>query len=145
MARKAVNEIVPGKLYQRGQILSWPRKDKVGLVKDRKLSLIVNLWPKIDPDFSDSLLAMYMYMPVARSANMTSKPVVLVARMVAKLISNGGVALVLCEAGKTRSVFFCVLVLHYLKGIPLNEAYERVVKRVPKHRMKKFMEEFCEE
>lgn len=144
MARNAINEIIPGKLYQRGQILSWPREDKLAMLKERNISIVVNLWPKIDSDFSGSDLDLYLYLPVPRSKDMTSFTVRAMATAVAAmLLKRKKAALVLCEAGVTRSVFFCVLVVSAMKGISLGKAYSLVEMLLPKHRMKSFMKSYC--
>jgi hypothetical protein len=142
--RRALNEVVPGKIYQRGQILSWSLADKRRLVKQNNISVVVNLWPKIDPDFSGDLVSWYMYMPVPRSKDMTSFMVRTAATAVARVLkkNKNSSTLVLCEAGKTRSVFFCVLLVSKLLDVSLKEAYERVTQTVPKHMMKKFMVDY---
>ena len=47
--------------------------------------------------------------------------------------------LILCEAGKTRSVFFSILVTMYYRGCKIIEAYKQVVAAVPGHRLKDSM------
>ena len=145
MSRKAVNEIMVGRLYQRGNMLSWPRSDKVKLFKERNISIVVNLWTKMDLDMSSIPLDCYLYLPTPRSKDMIRRRILLAAEMVAKMMAadRKAATLVLCEAGVTRSVFFCVLLEHYLHNMPLPAAYMKVVGCLPKHRMKDFMRKYC--
>lgn len=142
MARKAFNEIIEGKLYQRGQILSWPRRDKVRFIKQNKIGIVVNFWTKLDSDLTDGVVQ-YMHLP-SSSKDMLSFRMRTIAKALALILNKTDCRiLVLCEAGKTRSVFFCVLILRYFLDIKLHAAYDRVVKKIPGHKMKDFMREHC--
>jgi len=144
--RKAINEVLSGKIYQRGQILTWPLQDKFDLMNELNIRIVVNFWSKLDPDLSDSPVELYMYMPKRRSIGMLDKDVELAAKMVADMIREKDCAvLILCEAGKTRSVFFTILVVKYWFSIPIRAAYTYVNNIITKHSLKDFMIKYIEE
>ena len=145
--RKAINEVVIGKIYQRGQILTWPLQDKFDLLQTLNIKIVVNFWSKLDPDLSDAPIDLYIYMPKRRSIGMLDKDVEIAAKMVADLIKEKDdyAVLILCEAGKTRSVFFTILVDKYWFSIPLKVAYTYVNNIITKHSLKDFMIKYIEE
>lgn len=143
--RKRINTIISDKLYQRGQILTWPREDKLKLIEEKNIQIVVNFWPKIDPDLGE-LDVWYLYIPTERSINMMKPNIFRIAKYISdKLSEEAGSALILCEAGKTRSVFFCGLILQYYWKSNRMEAYQQLNAHVPDHRLKKFMIEYFTE
>lgn len=140
MGRKSVNTILEGQLYQRGQMLTWPREDKVAMLQTHPVKVVVNFWPKMDAEWSDLPLAWYLYVPTARSQDMLGPPVMAAARAIAAWLKTPGAggALILCEAGKTRSVFFCTLVLVEM-GWPAARALQHMQQVVPANQLKPFM------
>lgn len=143
--RKSINEIIPGKLYQRGQILTWPLKDKFALIEEYNIGLAINLWPKLDPDMSN-LPCMYWYLP-STSQDMLSDKIGLMAETAATFIMENypETVLVMCEAGKTRSVFFAGLMLLYLKNLNGSRAIKYINDHIPGHKMKPYMIDYLEE
>jgi len=141
MGRKSFNEIIPGKLYQRGQILTWQYEDKKKLLDHLGIDIIVNFWPKVDSDLAPYW---YFYIPNNRSDMMLDEEIDLMALTIADLLESKTV-LVLCEAGKTRSVFFLTLVMSYWHDVTLRDALDIVEKAVPKHSLKKFMLEYIDQ
>ena len=144
--RKHVNVILPGQVYQRGQILSWSREDKLALLREYNIRVVVNFWPKLDPDFSGDVLDLYMYAPNSRSLGMLGNGNNVLAAAGSHYLKSkpGSAALILCEAGKTRSVFFCVLLLCNLLGVQLKEALAIVEQAVPNHSLKQFMLDYIQ-
>lgn len=145
-ARSGINEIIPGKLYQRGKLFTWQYPYKKERLEELGIDVIVNFWPKLDCNLEEWWV---LQLSTNRSIDMLNSDIDIMAETVAMLIEDGKTVLVLCEAGKTRSVFFTVLVVSYLNGIDLTEALEIVEEAVPNHRLKKFMldhinTEFCE-
>jgi len=138
--RASINNIVPGRLYQRGQILTWQRAYKLQLIEYLKVGVVVNLWPKLDPDMSD-MPCYYLYLP-SSSQDTVGEDIMIMSKCVAELLNNSIVdksALILCEAGKTRSVFFAGLVLMHMYTMTGAKALKILEKRVPGHRMKPYM------
>lgn len=135
--RKAVNEIIPGKIYQRGQILTWKYLDKVALLEELNIGLVVNFWPKIDADLTD---VWYFHLPTARSKDMLSEDILFMAQVVSEMLKHTDkAALILCEAGKTRSVYFSTLLMVEYLGITERQALAKISKIVPQHKLKIFM------
>lgn len=127
--RKSINEIIPGRLYQRGQIFTWKRKEKEQLIERHHIGLVVNFWPKIDYDMGE-LSSMYWHVPVPEADGMVSSRIIQLADAAASLIVRESFAMLsLCEAGKTRSVFFAILVMSKLLGCSKREAYEMFLKK----------------
>jgi hypothetical protein len=143
-SRKRINTIVPDRVYQRGQILTWTRAEKVQLLQERRVSVVVTLWPKLDPDLAEAGLTWYLYLPVPQSKDVVASSVRIAAEAVARYLieTPDRAALILCEAGRTRSVFFSALVVHYLQGVRLAEAHRRVIEAVPGHALKAGMIEY---
>lgn len=135
--RCAVNEIVPDLVYQRGQVFTWPREQKLQLIQAYKISWIINFWPKIDPDLADMpVLRGYLFIPLHSSSHVLNDYVARLAAFVAKEIDPDHTALILCEAGKTRSVFFSALLAMQLLKISGPEALEHVRRIIPSESLK---------
>jgi hypothetical protein len=129
VARNVVNEIIPRQLYQRGQILTWQRWKKYEMLTEKGIKTVVNFWPKMDPDLAESPVVNYLQLSAVRSEQMLETRMEGAARWVARLAETAPV-LVLCEAGKTRSVYFCVLLTSLLLEESLEDALEHVRGRV---------------
>lgn len=149
MSRGAVNEIIPGRLYQRGQIFTWQRPQKIELLRRYNIDIIVNLWPKVDADWWGTEPAIFIQVPAEPSSKVLDWPCRTAAKTVAKMLMWEGMArsaLVLCEAGKTRSVFFCAMVYAHFYGATGLRAMEHVQGIVQgaslKPDMKRFLEVF---
>jgi hypothetical protein len=137
MGRCSVNEIVPGLVYQRGQIFTWPREQKKELLERYKIKWIVNFWPKaMDPDLSDVGLRGYLHIPLPDSALVLEPHVVDLALHLTTQIRPDSTCLVLCEAGKTRSVFFSALLLRHFQNLTGPEALQNICQLVPSECLK---------
>lgn len=144
MARKGINEVIPGKLYQRGKILTWLRQDKVELIDSLNIGIIVNFWPKVDAELSEMPLDWYLQISTPRSEHMTRPCVLRAADHVAQYLRESSRrVLVLCEAGKTRSTFFCGLVL-LRSGRTPDETLQQLKAAIPAMELKDFMYDFIE-
>jgi len=138
MARKGINEVYPH-LYQRGKILTWLRTDKVELIEGLNIGVIVNMWPKVDAELSEMPLDWYLQLSTPRSENMTKPHILMAADAVATYMkASPRNVLVLCEAGKTRSSFFCALVLRRM-GLTVDETFATLRERIPAMELKGFM------
>lgn len=142
--RHSVNKISET-LYQRGQILSWQPDVKEAFFKEHRISVVVNFWPKLDHDLTVCpSIKQYMFLPCNRSQMMLSPHIITAAKYVARLMNDNEGVLVLCEAGVTRSVFFCVLAHKYQWKISTINAYKTVSCSIPKIKLKPFMMEYIE-
>jgi hypothetical protein len=145
--RSAVNVVLPGRIFQRGQIFTWTRTVKAQCFEDLGLRSVVNFWPKIDSDLADMGLDWYWQLSTPRSEGMLSPHIHQAAASVADYLTLPDTnVLVLCEAGKTRSVFFCILVMANLFR---EQSYAQILKRVevaiPGISLKGFMLEWIKE
>ncbi len=138
MARNAIREIIPGKVYQRGQILTWQREKKYQIFEEYGIKFVVNFWPKMDADLAEAPLKGYLHIPATKSIEMLSPEIEQVALLVGTLCKRSP-TLVLCEAGMTRSVYFCMLVASTTLGIRLEDAREYVLEKVSRTSIKGFM------
>lgn len=145
--RSAVNVVLKNRIYQRGQIFTWTRDVKVKFVEDVGLKAVINFWPKIDPDLADLGLDWYWQLSTPRSEGMLLPHIMQAAESVADYLKMKNTnVLVLCEAGKTRSVFFCVLVMaHLFKDDTYADVYARVKEAVPGTSLKGFMVDWLKE
>lgn len=145
--RSAVNTIIPGKLLQRGQIYTWQRPVKAAAFEDWGVRAIVNFWPKVDPDLAEIDLDWYWQLSAPRSEQMLQPRMVNAAESVSDYLCRveGACALVLCEAGKTRSVFFCILVVAIYEGITYAAAMKQVLGNIPSVSLKGFMLDWFKE
>lgn len=123
--RGALNVVLPGKVYQRGQILSWQRDKKYALLREYGIGTVVNFWPKLDPDMGEAPVDTYLHLACPRSEQVLEERVERAVPFVASLAARAPV-LVLCEAGVTRSVYFCVRLVAELEGLSLPAAHARV-------------------
>ena len=138
--RHKIHEIIPGKLYQRGQIMTWQPDVKQKIFEELGISIVVNFWPKIDYDLAIMPLDFYLYAPAMRSEQMLEDRMEILAMSIAQMLQEtNAAALILCEAGVTRSVFFSVLVVSYYMNCSLSEAYNIVEAILPKMKLKQFM------
>lgn len=136
--RGGINEIIPGRVYQRGQILTWQREKKYEVLSGLGVGTVVNFWPKQDPDLAESLVLNYLQISTVRSEMMLDNRIETVARAVAELSADSP-TLILCEAGRTRSVYFCVLVVAEIQQMSLEDALTYVLARVGGTSLKGFM------
>ena len=120
---------------------------KANLIQELNLTAIINFWPKIDPDLADLGLNWYWQLSCPRSEEMLLPHIEQAAKSVADYLTMKNTnVLVLCEAGKTRSVFFCVLVLGFLfEDDSYAQILERVKKAVPGTSLKGFMLDWFKE
>lgn len=137
MARRGVNEIVPGKLYQRGHFLTWPAADKARMLDELGITVVVNLWNKVDPDLSGRTVINW---PIS-GAKVPPEADAMVA-LVSRLVTEGHVVLVHCEAGKNRSVWFCARLLTQAFGPATRgtKVLEAVLRKVPGAKMRPELE-----
>lgn len=143
LPRNGVNEIVPGKIYQRGAILTWPLATKLAVVTDLNIGLIVNFWPKLDPNI-ESLPCAYWHIPVEENRLMLQPWIVGLAQPALDFAGDAAI-LVLCEAGRGRSVFFSALLARYCAGPCGANLLEFIQSRVPGHSLKPELQTYLKE
>lgn len=129
MSRGGVNIVIPGKLYQRANMLKWPAAQKEKLLAELGITVVVNLWSKVDPDMSHGS-RLYLNYPMT-SLNVDEGTAATMTSAVARLIDAGHVVLVHCEAGRNRSVWFCTRLVMALENKGVREAGQLLYTLVP--------------
>jgi protein-tyrosine phosphatase len=129
MARQGVNEVLTGRLYQRGHFLSWPAADKAKLLDGLGIDVVVNLWHKMDADLSNDQGRIYIHLPMRSVQPGEAERVMVFA--VHRLMASGRKVLVHCEAGRNRSAWFCAKLVERAEAVTPWEAWELVKERVP--------------
>lgn len=142
--RAAVNTVIPGKIFQRGQIFTWTHDVKAKFIAELDLKTVVNFWPKTDAELGFLGLHWYWQISSPRSEQMLEPYILQAAESVADYLlrKKENNTLILCEAGKTRSVFFTILVVSMYKDISYLDAREYVAEKVPGMSLKGFMEDW---
>lgn len=141
--RKGINEIHP-RIFQRGQIMSWSLDEKRDIFKNYRIGMVINFWSKMDSDMS-ACEPTYIYCPTPSSIDMLLEDKLLLAEYVAKWLENGKEnVLILCEAGKTRSVFFTILLVSRFLHMTLKDSLNYVASKIKTHSLKKFMLSYIE-
>lgn len=121
VTRMAANEVIPGKLYQRAHFLTWTAGQKQALLERLGVTVVVNLWLKVDPDLSGQCI--YLNWPIA--GNRVPPDTKAMTNLVNHLLDTGHVVLVHCEAGRNRSAWFCAR-LAAMRGVGSVPALERI-------------------
>jgi predicted permease len=139
--RAGVNTIVSEKLYQRAQVYTWSREAKVNAFREWGIRAVINFWPKLDPEMCDMDLDWVWQVSAPRSLMMLGDHIDLAAEAATAYLKSrqDRRLLVLCEAGKTRSVYFCVLVVQKLLGLDSQQALKLVLGVVPTAKLKPAM------
>lgn len=146
-ARSGVNEVWSGKVLQRGQIFTWQHDVKAQKLQDWGVTAVVNFWPKTDAELGALKLDWAWQISCPDSIETLEPRVLQAARSVydyLDTVQNSRV-LVLCEAGKTRSVFFSVLLVKQLMAKTYAEALAHVRAAVLRESLKGFMLDWLKE
>jgi hypothetical protein len=129
MTRGGVNEILPGVLYQRANMLKWPKEQKEKLLDELGITVVVNLWSKVDPDMSHPSRIYLNYPMTSKSPDENTAHVMTAA--VVDLLLAGHKVLIHCEAGRNRSVWLTTRVVARMKAWSIREAGAHVYAAVP--------------
>lgn len=144
--RKGVNVMADNRLYQRGQIMTWSLEEKQRFFAQHSIGMVINFWSKLDADMSECSIP-YLYVPTPHSKDIMSINNILLAQYVSGwLVANEDKnVLVLCEAGRTRSVFFCVLLMSNFMDISPVKALGMVIQAIPGNSLKADMISYIKE
>lgn len=139
--RAAFNEVIPGKLYQRGRFLSWPRKKKDQMLEDHNIRVVINLWSKVDPEVSGDSNRIYLHLPM--KGNRPIDSVILDGLLVFLMpfVASEDAVLVHCEAGVNRSCYLVACLVAEYENISGKEALGIIEEKCGKVKMNKNLKE----
>ena len=147
--RHGVNEVIPGRLYQRANFLTWPYMDKKDMLSALSINVVVNLWRPIDSDMADHRRgtkhndALYINWHMATDTPPSGADDLV--RFLGALMRKEAVVLVHCEAGRNRSAWLCARLVGDLLNVDWKVALATVQRAVPKaainRRLKKDVEQ----
>lgn len=112
--RAGVNEVIPGKLYQRGKFITWPQRQKREMLKELGVTMVVNLWSKIDSDLEAEEQGV-TYLNYLASPSSVPRNAGALVSFITRMINEGHVVLIHCEAGRGRSVWLTAAVAQHLQ------------------------------
>lgn len=135
--RASFNEVIPGKLYQRGRFLSWPRKKKDQMLEDHKIRVVVNLWSKVDPEVSGDSDRIYIHLPMKGNKPLDEIVLEKLIPFLASFILWNNAVLVHCEAGVNRSCYLTACLVANYEGISGEEALKIVEETCGKVKLNK--------
>lgn len=125
-----VHEIIPGRLYQRGEFDGFSPEAKLARLRELGIRYVVNLVKNIDEDIASEVT--YFHHPIPDGKRIEPGALLGLARGVATLMgSMGGATLVHCHAGRNRSGLLNALIARELLGLPGSEALGLVQERRP--------------
>ena len=134
--------VIPDRLYQRGNFLTWPRRQKERLLEQHKIDIIVNLWAKPDPEVTEDSGRIYFHIPMGSSVD-NPKFLETIVSILSTNMKFGMRVLVHCEAGVNRSVFLCSLLVAELLDLNGEQALSYVQERCGRtkvhHALKKYI------
>ncbi len=115
--RAALNEVIPGKLYQRGRFEGWPQKQKERVLKEHNIGMVVNLWAKMDPEVANDTRILYLFYPIYGNKPPPPGMLKILVQLIREQIRYGLAVLIHCEAGVNRSCFLSACVVAELEGM----------------------------
>jgi len=136
-----VNEILEGRLWQRGQFLTASRSSKRATLDNLGIDVIVNLWTKPDPDLdARPNERLYVHWPIHGTKVEDKFLLRLMVKFIVRLIEHDHKVLIHCEAGVNRSIFLVTLVVAALEKISTENALELVRGRCGRIKMQAALE-----
>lgn len=133
MAKFKVVEIIPGKVYQRGEFFDsgtteWKQERLVEL----KICCVVNLLPKKDHELAAVMKSCYFHLPMPDGARFDEATLMEGAVKVAELLEIKGLGvLVHCRAGRNRSSLFSALLAIRFLNLTGKQSVEFMLKQRP--------------
>lgn len=121
--RAQATAILEGHIYQRGQFLTWPREQKAEMIRRLGVTVVVNMWSKVDPDMS-GLGVIYLCWECSPSALPEDGETII--GTLSSLLAVGHRVLVHCEAGRGRSVWLVTRLLAGYTGCTRRQALAQV-------------------
>lgn len=128
-----LHEILPGRLYQRGNLSRWSAERKLAELQAVGITVVASVWNRDDLDFRAGLTGIeYRHCPMVDNAppeDMTQ--VNALVNWIVMALTAGKRALVYCNAGRNRSAFINALVVQRRLGLSGIAAVEYVKQQRP--------------
>lgn len=126
-----MHEIIPNKLYQRGQFVKFPLNIKLREMHRLGINIVVNLCSNVDKELKNSIQH-YFHIPIPDSEIKKEEELLKTAEKVAALIKEGNnKAIVHCNAGRNRSGMFNALLCMEILNLSGQEAISHIRKCRP--------------
>ena len=123
-----LNTIIPGKLYQRGQFVTFPWSAKMQVLDKYDIGMVVNLWARPDPELHTRQGLIYIHWPIGGGE--PPKNYHYMTDMIENYMRSGVKVLVHCEAGVNRSIWLVARLLAAYEQIDGSQALQRVSEAV---------------
>ena len=120
--RAALNEVIEGKVYQRGCFQSWTRKKKDQILSENNIGLVVNLWTKIDPEVCNDVYRTYLHFPMKGNIPPTPDMLDAIIHLIRVHLYEGVAVLIHGEAGVNRSQFLAACMVAEINVVSGEEA-----------------------
>lgn len=134
--RNGVAEVIPGKLYQRANFLTWPYGQKKAMLDDLGVNVVVNLWRPVDSDMADNRPGTKhndrIYLNWHMATNVAPSGGHAMVRFLGDLMRQGHVLLVHCEAGRNRSAWLCARLVKDALRVTPEHAIQIVTRAAPR-------------
>lgn len=122
-----LNEIIPSKLYQRGQFMTFPWSAKMEMLEQYNIDMVINLWARPDPELHTKPGLVYLHWPIGGGEPPAEAEKFL--DFIYQYMSDHTV-LVHCEAGVNRSVWLVAKLYERFHKVTGKSALEMVNKRI---------------
>ena len=126
-------EIVPGKVYQRGEFMDFPREFKLKELRKHGIDIVVNVWSRPDMEISQEMFR-YIHWPIPDGELRDSDRRFLegmALRVAGDILHEDHKVLVHCHAGRNRSALVSALLVRQLLDLSGEQAIEYVRERRP--------------
>jgi protein-tyrosine phosphatase len=140
-----LHEILPGKLYQRGEFKDFPLLDKLHVFEVNQIHLVANLIKNKDHELAEKVAYFHYPIPDNKLSEKDKEILLKAAKSFADSIAFGNAALVHCHAGRNRSALFSALICMSYLEINGKEAIELLREKRPNSLANEHFVKFLEE
>ena len=138
-----IYEVLPDTLYVSARTAAMSKKEKLAVVRDHKITAVVNLWHTPDEEMR-GLCKMYAHHPMSDGRNIDESLVTAAVNRVMHFLDLDQRVLVHCYGGRNRAGLICSLVMHRGLGISGADAAERFITARPNSLVNKHFKAYLE-
>jgi len=136
--------ILPGKLYQGPEFGNRPLQEKLSLIRDNRIDVVINVYKNPDVKLRERMYE-YIYFPMSDGKTFNALELMDLAERAADLLRAGYVIYTHCHAGRNRSGFLNALIVRDYCNIPGHQALQHVRQMRPRAVDNEYFEWFLEE